>query len=186
LSRNAHEPLTGLVRDNISPHDMNGHQALAEFRHRIRVFLAFSEQAAREIGIEPQQHQLLLAVKGLPAGLRPTISTIAERLVLRHHTVVELADRLEKRRLLRRERSERDAREIILSLTPAGSALLARLSTSHRRELERAAPALISALETVVADAAPAPKRSRRPTPRPRAKTDGSEPVAAAGAGGRP
>jgi DNA-binding MarR family transcriptional regulator len=165
---------------------MNGHQALAEFRHRIRVFLAFSEQAAREIKIEPQQHQLLLAVKGLPPGLRPTISTIAERLVLRHHTVVELADRLEKRQLLRRERSPRDAREIILSLTPAGSAILSRLSASHRRELEKAAPALISALEAVVAEAGAAPRRPRRASSRPGAKTHEAERGAAASAGGRP
>ena len=71
-------------------------QALAEFRYQIRRFLYFSEEAARRAGIEPQQHQLLLAIKGLPTALRPTIRTLAERMQLQHHSAVELIDRLER------------------------------------------------------------------------------------------
>jgi len=142
-------------------------QALAEFRHRIRLFLTFSEGAARALGLEPQQHQLLLAVKGLPTGTRPTISAIAERLVLRHHTVVELVDRLAARRLVRRKRSDVDAREILLALTPTGAALLARLSASHRSELEKAGPALVAALDGVIRTA-PRKKRAKRKPSAPR------------------
>src|SRR5258708_35343582 len=73
------------------------YQVLAEIRHQIRRFLHFSEQAAREAGLVPQQHQLLLALKGLPAGKKATISELAERLQLRHHSVVELMYRLVER-----------------------------------------------------------------------------------------
>ena len=66
------------------------YRSLAAFRYEIRKFLSFSEQAAREAGIEPQQHQLLLAVRGLPESLRPTIRTISERLCVQHHTAVAI------------------------------------------------------------------------------------------------
>src|SRR5262245_38534659 len=75
------------------------YRALAEFRYLVRRFLAFSEAAARAAGLRPQQHQLLLAVKGLPAGMKPTIRVLAERLQLRHHSTVELADRMEEQGL---------------------------------------------------------------------------------------
>ena len=71
-----------------------GFRRLAEVRHRIRQFLHFSEEAARSKGIEPQQHQLLLAVKGLPKGTRPTITALSQQLCLRHHSTVELVNRL--------------------------------------------------------------------------------------------
>ncbi len=73
---------------------MTDYYALAEIRYQIRRFLHFSEEAAREAGLVPQQHQLLLALKGLPAGRKATISELAERLQLRHHSTVELIDRL--------------------------------------------------------------------------------------------
>ena len=56
------------------------YRALAEFRHHIRRFLRFSEDAARAAGLEPQQHQLLLAIRGLPQGTEPSIGELAERL----------------------------------------------------------------------------------------------------------
>jgi O6-methylguanine-DNA--protein-cysteine methyltransferase len=65
---------------------LRSYRALAEFRHQIRLFLHFSEEAVRQAGIEPQQHQLLLAIKGIPVGTQPTIGRIAERLQIRHHT----------------------------------------------------------------------------------------------------
>lgn len=122
------------------------YRALAELRHQIRRFLAFSEREARAAGLEPQQHQLLLAVKGLPAGSRPTIGTLAERLVLRHHTVVGLVDRLVAARLAVRRRDAEDGRTIHVCITPRGERLLRRLSLTHRAELRTAGPALAAAL----------------------------------------
>jgi len=125
------------------------YRCLAGFRFEIRKFLAFSEQAARDAGIEPQQHQLLLAVRGLPEGVRPTIRAVAERLVVQHHTTVALVDKLEARGLIRRERSLRDRREVLLRLTSEGDAMLRKLSALHRRQLQVAGPAMIMALSAL-------------------------------------
>ena len=76
------------------------YESLAEFRHQIRRFLRFSERAAREAGLEPRQHQLLLALKGLPPNVRPKIAELAERLQIQHHSAVELVNRLDAERLL--------------------------------------------------------------------------------------
>src|SRR6266571_9280941 len=96
------------------------YQALAEFRYQIRRFMRFSEQMARSAGLEPQQHQLLLAIKGLPEGRRAIIGELAERLQLQHHSVVELVDRLEERGFVQRNRDEGDQRRVLVRLTPAG------------------------------------------------------------------
>src|SRR5262245_58317102 len=122
------------------------YRALAEFRYLIRRFLAFSEGAARKAGLSPQQHQLLLAVKGLPAGMKPTIRVLAERLQLRHHSTVELADRMEEQGLLRRARDGTDRRAVHLEVTRRGEALLARLSLAHRAELRARLPEKLAAL----------------------------------------
>ena len=92
------------------------YRALAAFRYEIRRFLAFSEQAARAAGIEPQQHQLLLAVEGLPVDRQPTIGAIAERLCVQPHTAVALVDKLEARGFVRHERATSDRRNVLLSL----------------------------------------------------------------------
>jgi DNA-binding MarR family transcriptional regulator len=126
------------------------YRALAAFRHEIRKFIAFSEQAARDAGIEPQQHQLLLAVRGLPSNMRPTIGAIAERLCVQHHTAVALVDKLEDRGLIQRERSEEDRREVLLRLTRDGEALLRALSALHRQQLETVGPNMVRALERVL------------------------------------
>ncbi len=73
---------------------LSDYQALAELRYQVRLFLHFSEEAARKAGLEPQQHQLMLAIKGLPKGMRPTIGTLAERMQIQHHSTVELVNRL--------------------------------------------------------------------------------------------
>jgi len=127
------------------------YQSLAEFRHQIRRFLTFSEREARAAGLESQQHQLLLAIKGLPKGQRPTIGTLAERLQVRHHTAVELVDRLVDRRLATRRRSDADGREVLIQVTTRGEQLLRRLSLAHRDELRSVAPSLVRALETIIA-----------------------------------
>jgi DNA-binding MarR family transcriptional regulator len=127
------------------------YRALSEFRYQIRCFLSFSERAAREHGVEPQQHQLLLALKGLPEERRPTIGTVAERLCVEHHTAVTLTDRLERAGLVVRTRGERDRREVLLSITERGQELLERLSAVHREQLATVGPKLQSALSAIVA-----------------------------------
>jgi DNA-binding MarR family transcriptional regulator len=127
-----------------------GYRQLAEFRYRIRQFLRFSEESARSKRIEPQQHQLLLAIKGLPAGLRPTIRTLSERLCLRHHSTVELIDRLMERRAVSRRQSDEDHREVLVELTAEGQNLLHQLSVLHWDELRTSGPALSEALWAVV------------------------------------
>ena len=125
---------------------LSDYQALAEFRYQMRRYLRASEEAAREAGIEPQQHQLLLAVKGIPDGEEPRISYLAERLQIQHHSAVELVDRTEKKGLISRVRAESDRREVHIQLTPHGDQLLAALTQHMREELRSAAPALVATL----------------------------------------
>jgi DNA-binding MarR family transcriptional regulator len=123
---------------------------LAEFRRQIREFLHFSEVTAKEHRIEPQQHQLLLAVQGLPEGVKPTIREIAARLFLQHHSAVELVNRLEATGAIARAQGSEDKREVWVRLTPAGRAILRRLALAHRTELERSGPELARALGSVL------------------------------------
>ncbi len=125
-------------------------RALAEFRHRIRVFLKGSEKAARDADLEPQQYLFLLALRGLPLGREASIRELAERMQLRHHSAVELADRLERRQFLRRERSRTDRRRVILHLTSRGEKILTRLAKTRIAELRTAAPTLVRSLTTVI------------------------------------
>jgi len=125
-------------------------RALAEFRHQIRQFLNGSEQAARAAGLEPQQYLFLLAVRGLPAGHTATIRELAERMQLRHHSTVEMVNRLERQQLLRRERSRADRRQVILHLTPRAEKILSRLARQRIEELRTAAPTLVRALTNAI------------------------------------
>jgi DNA-binding MarR family transcriptional regulator len=129
---------------------LDEYRALAEFRYQIRRFLQFSAEAAREHGVEPQQHQLLLAVKGLPDGARPTIRVLAERLQIQHHSAVELVDRLAERGAVRREHDDLDRREALIRLTRRGEALLGRLSIAHHAELETTGPILTKTLKSAI------------------------------------
>ena len=125
--------------------------SLAEFRYQIRRFLHFSEQAARTAGIEPHQHQLLLALKGLARSEEPpTIGILAERLQIQHHSAVELVQRLEDRRLISRSRSPADRRQVLIQLTPHGEAELEKLTVCHLAELRTNGPALVAALEGLI------------------------------------
>lgn len=126
------------------------YQALASFRYEIRRFLNFSEKAARAARMEPHQHQALLAIKGLPVGRRATVGVLAERLQIQHHTTVELANRLERKGLVRRSRNGADRREVLLGLTPRGERLLKDLTVAHRAELRSAGPKLLRALNAAV------------------------------------
>lgn len=126
------------------------YQALAEFRYQIRRFLHFSEQAARDAGIEPRQHQLLLALKGLPEGRQATIGELAERLQLQHHSTVELVNRLVERGFVQRCRDEEDQRRVLVNLTWRGEEILRELSFEHRAELRSNGPALVRALNALI------------------------------------
>jgi DNA-binding MarR family transcriptional regulator len=128
---------------NLSESD---YQALAEFRYQVRRFLHFSEQAARDAGLEPQQHQLLLAIRGLPPTSTASIGELADRLQLQHHSTVELVSRMAERGLLERHRDAADLRRVIVTLTSRGEQLLGTLSLLHRIELRSTAPALVRAL----------------------------------------
>ena|SRR5215469_2734848 len=128
------------------------YNALANLRYEIRRFLSFSEQAARAAGLEPQQHQAMLAIKGLPAGQRPTIGVLAERLQLQHHTTVELTGRLAAKRFIQRRRGASDRREMLLTITSRGEEILRQLSLTHRAELRSAGPILLRALKEVIQD----------------------------------
>ncbi|HET7748788.1 MAG TPA: MarR family transcriptional regulator [Terriglobales bacterium] len=128
----------------------NEYLALAEFRHQVERFLQRRRRAARQAGLQPKQYQLMLAVKGMPKGRRPTVSEIAERLQIQNHSVVELVDRLEKRRYIERQRDDHDRRVVRLCLTPAGEAVLRKLVTHSLTELRTEAPALLRALTQVL------------------------------------
>jgi DNA-binding MarR family transcriptional regulator len=123
---------------------------LAEFRRQIRQFLYFSEATAKEHAIEPQQHQLLLAVHGLPAGVKPTIREIADRLFIQHHSAVELINRLEAKGAVQRYTPNEDRREARIRLTPKGRTILRKLTLAHRNELFFTGPALIGSLKSVL------------------------------------
>ena len=131
------------------------YRALAEFRYRLRRFLHVSEGFARDAGLEPQQHQLLLAIKGLPAGHEPTIGELAERLQLQHHSAAELVDRAEERDLVQRVRAEADRRQVFVLLTREGAEQLRRLSVHHRDELRTEGAQLVVVLTTLMGAAPP-------------------------------
>jgi DNA-binding MarR family transcriptional regulator len=130
--------------------NLSDYQALAEFRFQIRKFLHFSDLAIAAAGLERAQYQLLLTIKGLPAALRPRIRDVANRMLIQHHSAVELVNRLEAGGYVRRERAEDDRREVLLALTPKGERVLAELALHHHGELQDAAPALVAALRRVM------------------------------------
>lgn len=139
------------------------YQALAQFRYHIRRFMRFSEDAAREAGLETQQYQLLLAIKAEPAA--PSMGEIAERMQIQHHSAVELVNRSEQNGLVRRNASQTDRRKVMLQLTPKGERVLRQLASHHRAALSTMAPTLVEALEQVsrglISAASKKPRQSR-------------------------
>ena len=136
-----------MLGDDLQPSE---YIALAEFRYQIRAFMQFSAQAAEKFGLEAGQHQLLLTAKAISLDHEPTIGEIAARLLLRHHSVVGMLDRMEEGGLVRRARGETDRRQVRVTLTRKGEATLRELSRVHRAELESAGPALVRALQTLL------------------------------------
>jgi DNA-binding MarR family transcriptional regulator len=142
------------------------YRSLADFRYEIRRFLNFSERAAREAGIEPQQHQALLAIKGLPIGQKATVGALAERLQVKHHTAVELVNRLQTKKLIWRTRNGPDRREVMLALTNRGEHVLTALTRLHRAELRSAGPVLLRTLNAALMQGRPRSSRNIRASQR--------------------
>jgi DNA-binding MarR family transcriptional regulator len=130
--------------------------ALAELRYRLRKFVGEGDAVARAAGLEPQQYLLLLALRGLPEGLEATIRTLAERLALKHHSAVELIDRLESHGYVRRSRSRDDRRSVLVSLLPRGEKLLEQVARDRIGELRASGSALVNAISALLENGAPA------------------------------
>ncbi len=125
------------------------YRTLADFRYLLRRFLAFSEASASAAGLTPRQHQALLAIKGFAGGTSPTIGDLAERLGIRHHSAVELVDRLVEAAMIARTVDANDRRKVLLGLTKMAEQRLASLSAAHLDELLRLRPALVQILDRV-------------------------------------
>ena len=126
------------------------YRALAELRYRIRHFLREGDVVAQAVDLEPQQYLLLLSIRGLPAGEEATIRTLAERLALKHHSVVELIDRLEVRGYVRRTRGRDDRRRVLVSLLPRGERILEQVALHRIGELRSTGQALVRAIDQLL------------------------------------
>lgn len=132
---------------NTTPLTDNDYQALALFRRALRHFLHFSSEAAAAAGIEPQQYQALLALRGVPDGGAMTVGMLAEELRIRPHSAVGLVTRLERQGLVERQKSSSDRRQVFVVSTARGNELLSGLAAAHKDELRKAVPALRALIE---------------------------------------
>jgi DNA-binding MarR family transcriptional regulator len=123
---------------------------LAEFRYQLRRFLSFSEASAERAGVAAQQYQLLQVIAAMPAGTSASITLLAERMILRHNSAVELVDRAERAELVRRESDESDLRRSIITLTPKGAKILDTMVAEHIAELHKLSPDIVNALNSVL------------------------------------
>ena len=121
----------------------------AEFRHHLRRFLRSSETNAKSMGLEPNQYQLLLAIKGLPEEASPNISMLAKRLQIEQHSAVELVDRSVKKGVVERFREGSDRRKVFIRLTPAGEKAVMEIAIKNRQELSNSLPAFMEFLSTL-------------------------------------
>jgi DNA-binding MarR family transcriptional regulator len=126
------------------------YRALAELRYRIRHFLHEGDTVAQAVGLEPQQYLLLLTIRGLPPGEEATIQALAERLALKHHSTVELIDRLETHGYVRRSRGRDDRRRVLVSLLPRGERLLEQVARHRIGELRANGQALVRAIDQLL------------------------------------
>jgi len=127
----------------VAPNEL---RTLAEFRYQLRRFLSFSETATEQRGIAAQQYQLIQVIAAVPEGQQASISYLADRMVLRHNSTVELVDRAERAGLVRREPDENDLRRSLVRLTPEGERMLQELAAEHLKELAPRCDHLIRAL----------------------------------------
>ena len=126
------------------------YQALAELRYRIRKFVREGDAVASAAGLEPQQYLLLLMIRGIPDGQEASVRTLAERLALKHHSVVELIDRLEAHGYVRRSRSREDRRSVLVSLLPRGEKMLEQVAQHRIGELRATGAALVQAISSLL------------------------------------
>lgn len=126
------------------------YRALGELRYLIRRFVQEGDVTAKQAGLEPQQYLLLLALRGLPQGEEATISRLAERLSLRHHSTVELIDRLESHGLVKRMRGKEDRRQVLVGLQPRGAKLLEKVVEQRIIELRANGRALVAAISSLL------------------------------------
>ena len=138
------------------------YRALAELRYRIRHFLRGGDAVARAAGLEPQQYLLLLAIRGLPEGEEATIRALAERLALKHHSVVELIDRLETHGYVRRTRGRDDRRRVLVTLLPRGERMLEQVAQHRIGELRSTGHELVRAIDQLLERARPS-RRGKQP-----------------------
>jgi DNA-binding MarR family transcriptional regulator len=137
------------------------YQALAELRYRIRRFVGEGDAVARAASLEPQQYLLLLAIRGLPDGAEATIRTLAERLALKHHSAVELIDRLEAHGYVRRSRSRDDRRRVLVALLPRGEKLLEQVVRDRISELRASGAALANTISALLEIDRPPPGKKQ-------------------------
>src|SRR5258705_3442445 len=126
------------------------YRALAELRYLIRKFVREGDAVAQTAGLEPQQYLLLLALRGLPEGQEATIRTLADRLALKHHSAVELIDRLEVHGYVRRSRNRDDRRRVLVTLLPRGEKLLEQVARDRIREMRANGAALVSVISALL------------------------------------
>lgn len=131
--------------------EIPGLKELAEFRYHVRQFLSFSEIASERYGIQAQQYQLLQVIGAVPPAETASVSHLAERMVLRHNSTVELVDRAERAGLVKRHTDERDLRRSIVRLTPRGEEILRHLVAEHLKELADRGEQLVETLRAVTA-----------------------------------
>lgn len=139
----------GLPRRSVTAED---YQRLAAFRLALRRFLEFSSTAASGAGLTPQQHQALLSIKGKPGDVPMSIGELAEHSCVRHHSAVELVDRLVKMDLVVRVTDAADARKVRLRLTTKAESILVGLSAAHLDELHRIGPNLAALLNELASN----------------------------------
>jgi len=150
------------------------YRALAALRYRIRVFLCEADAAARRQGLEPQQYFLLLAVRGLPQAAEATVQTLAQRLMLKHNSTVELINRLEKRGYVRRSQNRDDRRSVLVELLPRGAKLVERVARQRLSELQAEGVDLANALDALLGSK-PTSQTANRNARRDRTKRHGKQ-----------
>jgi DNA-binding MarR family transcriptional regulator len=126
------------------------YRALAKLRYRIRQFLSEGDAIARSAGLEPQQYLLLLTIRGMPENEEATIRALAERMALKHHSAVELIDRLEVHGYVRRTRNRDDRRRVLVSLLPRGERILEQVARHRIGELRANGHALVHAISQLL------------------------------------
>ena len=139
------------------------YRALAELRYRIRLFLREGDATAHALGLEPQQYQMLLAIRGRENGELATIGTLAEKLAIKHHSAVELIDRPELRGFVKRARDKEDRRQVRVSLLPRGEKVLASVVKERISELRASGAALVGAIQTLLKQNRGSRKADRQP-----------------------